>query len=250
MDALKKEKKFITLLFLLSVGLFFWLVKSYIGVVIFAIITAFFSSGIYTKIYTKTKKVWLALTGAWTMIVLVVLLPLIFVMTTLVRQAGIFATDIGQAISYNPQEISQLQPLTDGKTIIDPTLDQKSIEQALLKIENFAKEKNINLNMQKIYTKGFEVVKNAVANITNRLYSLTLNMFSWFTALLLYIIVTTGILVHHNILLDTLKKVLPLDQRKTNLYLRKISAMLDAMVKGTFIIAIIQGIITGLSFLI
>ncbi len=115
MESIKKEKKFITLLFLLSIALFFRLVKDYIGVIIFAIITAFFSSGIYKKIYTKTKKKRIALTGVWTMIVLVVILPLLFVMTTLVRQTGIFATDIGQAISYNPQEVSQIQPFVDSE---------------------------------------------------------------------------------------------------------------------------------------
>ncbi len=250
MDTINREKKFITLLFLLSIALFFRLVKDYIGVIIFAIITAFFSSGIYKKIYEKTKKVWIATTGAWAMIALVVILPLVFVITTLVRQVGVFANDIEDVVAHNQNKEYLPQNMSEPFSTKNLTMDQQNIQTVLTKIENFAKEKNVKLDIQTVYEKGFGFVKTTLNNITTWIYSLTMNMVGWFTALLMYIIITTGILVHQDTLLSKFKKILPLDQRKTTLYLRKTSAMLEAMVKWTFIIAILQWVITGISFLI
>lgn len=235
---MNKERRFITILFLLSILLFFLLIKSYIGVVIFAIITAFFSSGLYKKIYKKTKKTRIALWWTWLVIALTVIAPTMLIATTTVQQVGVLADDVGEALS-------KTTPST-----IPPTLTQENVQQLFGKIEDYAKKHNIDVDAQKIYQKWFYMLRNIASNITSWLYTFALNIFNWFTALFLYVIVVSGLLLHQDELLETLKRILPLDEGKTNRYIKKVSAMMNAIIKWTFVIAIIQGIITGVSFAI
>lgn len=75
------------------------------------------------------------------------------------------------------------------------------------------------------------MLRNIASNITSWLYTFALNIFNWFTALFLYVIVVSGLLLHQDELLETLKRILPLDEGKTNRYIKKVSAMLSAMIK-------------------
>jgi predicted PurR-regulated permease PerM len=57
--------------------------------------------------------------------------------------------------------------------------------------------------------------------------------------------VFSGILVNKDKLVELAKQASPLDNEIDNLYLKRIAAMSIAMVKGTFIIALLNALVTG-----
>jgi predicted PurR-regulated permease PerM len=70
--------------------------------------------------------------------------------------------------------------------------------------------------------------------------------FSLITTSIIYIYVFMSMLRHQNKLLETLKKLNPLGDQTSVLYLERMGAMTKATVRGQFIIAVMQGLVSAI----
>lgn len=67
-------------------------------------------------------------------------------------------------------------------------------------------------------------------------------------SIILYVLIVSGIFIYQYKIIFLLKRIIPLEEKNFELYIMRITAMGSSMIKGTFLIALIQGIISGISF--
>jgi predicted PurR-regulated permease PerM len=68
----------------------------------------------------------------------------------------------------------------------------------------------------------------------------------FFTSVILYIYIFLNLLTHQDHLISTVKRLNPLGAKTSDLYLQKMGAMTGAMVRGQFIIALLQGLTSAI----
>lgn len=86
------------------------------------------------------------------------------------------------------------------------------------------------------------IAKQAISYITDFVGGFS----SLITKSIIFLFVFMSMLKNQKVILQTIKKINPLGERSTEMYLDKIGAMTTAMVKGQFSIAFLQGLIDAL----
>lgn len=88
---------------------------------------------------------------------------------------------------------------------------------------------------------------NAIAQwFLNVLTSSVSGIAGFFTAIILYIYIFLNLLTQQDKLISMVKELNPLGQKKSDVYLKRMGAMTGAMVRGQFIIAICQGLMSAI----
>ncbi len=223
------KRQFIFLLLAFAIGLFVLLISPYFGILLFSVITVYFFNPRYTKLLAWTKKRRKAITLTWISIIICLLAPLAFITTTIVRQTGVFIEDLQDISSNNTQTITTVtEKITDSLEKYLPTIKKQ-------------------LNTQKVRETLISSLKTIWGKTATWVAYIGKSIISIFTNTLLYFILVTTLFFHHAYIISLIKKLLPLDNKHTEKYLTKISAMGSSMIKGTLVVAIIQGIISWIS---
>lgn len=223
------KKQFIFLLLTFALLLFFILVSPYFGILLFSIITVYFFNPRYQKLLKRAKKRRRAITLTWLSIIICFLAPLAFITTTLVKQTGVFVEDLQDLSSQNTQTITNVtEKITDSLEKYLPTIKKQ-------------------LNTTKIRETLISSLKTIGGKTATWVAYIGQGIISIFTNVLLYFILVTSLFFHHKYIISLVKKLLPLDAKHTEKYITKISWMGSSMIKGTLVVAIIQGIISWVS---
>ncbi|HSH31920.1 MAG TPA: AI-2E family transporter [Candidatus Saccharimonadales bacterium] len=95
-------------------------------------------------------------------------------------------------------------------------------------------------------------VRSAVPNLANAalgfVQGLAGSVAGFFTRLIIYLFLVAAILTSRQQLRNLIRKLLPLEDQVTQLYFQRTAAMAKAMIKGTFVIALVQGILGGVFY--
>ena len=231
-----KNIKFIHFLAIFALIILLVLVKDFIGVIIFSIVTVFFAYPIYEKSFKKFKKKWLSLIITWGSILLTLTIPIAFLGIITFNQTSLFIDDIWELITAE----TSIQELIQDNSLL-PTIETISEKVSDIWFE---------IQKEKIYTISTNIITTIWNWLTSVIVGLVNSIFSIILNLLIFFIVTTGLILHRQQTLEYIKQISPLERKQTETYLSRIWNMIGAIIKWTFLIAIIQWLITGISFAI
>ena len=233
MERKDKNRPFFYLLLAFTLYATFALLRPYLGVVIFAFVTVVTFKPVYDFFIKRTKnRQNLATTLTIISIILAVLIPLVFIINLAVTQAIQFSRDISSLVAGNNTSVTDVLAEVNRYIARVPYSRGYQITEAdiISSIQNVAQPVASFLGQNAVSLGG-----NAADLLTRAIIFLAL-IAALFPALPRVI--------------QLLKDLSPLDDELDQKYIDRIMAMTVSMVKGVFVIAIVQGITAGIFFAI
>ncbi len=223
-DADAKKQRALTYAVILALIAGFFFLKSFIPLIIVAVIMAFLFEPVYEWLNKKLSNKNAAATITLLITILVIIIPIVLIAVITINQARTMITDISSFLSNqnfagNPRELLDwinnfLSNLT-GRTVLI-TQDQ-AWEQIAKYASSFA-----------------SFVLDTITSWVGGIGSLI-------TSAILYMYIFTAVLVHKDTLVSLFQRLNPMGKDVSDLYLERSGQMTKGMVRGQFIIAIIQG---------
>jgi len=216
------------LVYIVSIIAFFYLILPYFWILVLACVTAYLSYPIYsyTKKQIPTNKNRIPLIITWLGLICIIVIPLMVVVTFLWSEIPEIYKDISTDTTL--QEIlASLQ-----KTLRTLSFNQIDINPETLKDKLLPAAQSILTSL------GW---------VTTTIGSSVLNTATW---TVLFIFATSWVIIHGKELLSYIKNILPLDTTILETYLQRLWKMTSGIIYSTCIIAILQGIVTAVSFYI
>jgi predicted PurR-regulated permease PerM len=167
------------------------------------------------------------------------LLLAVFIVVPLITLAGIIASqalDIYNLISQGLHSGDLWQKLTDK----------------LAFIEEYAHELKIPIDLNKLQIE--ELIRSALVNASQFIYTNAIGLVKGFTgvifSLLLILFITFFCFIEGDDFIDAIKALSPLDPAHNDEILGDVEKTIKATLRGTVVVALIQGILGGLGFII
>lgn len=206
----------------------------FFGVIVTSVVLAFSFFPLYARLEKRFKKRQNAAVATLLSALLLVVVPLSLVLSATVVQGRTLARDLqlatadlrsdaGGSDQLVIQAIETVESLSGGIVILTET---ELIEQASVV--------------------GVELANGLLRLITSWLA----NVPAMFTAIILFIYIFLAVLTYYREILEFLRKLNPLDDDVFELYMQKAGAMTNGMVRGQFLIALVQGSIGTLTYAI
>lgn len=214
------------LLLATATGLFGWLISGYIQPLFWAVVLTILFYPVHQRIYTYTKKragISALLTMAF--ILVVVLVPL-YILGVLVTNEAI--------VLYN----------SFTQTNVSTTNLLSYVEVLLAPLSQFG------INVTSIQTQLVTLLQNVSTHLGNYALDITRATANTFIATLLMLYILFFTLRDGASISTRIMEVLPLGDVKERMLFNRFVAIVHAMFKGTFIIALIQGAIGGILFMV
>lgn len=197
-----------------------WFLEPYFTLIAFAAILAF----MFNPFYHRLEQRWNNPNRSSMVTLLVALL------TIIIPLLGVLAISAAQ--------IQNLANTVDSSEVTS------FITNAINSINDMLASLGINttLNQQSIINAIEKPLKQFGENAIQSLPSIFSSFFSFFSTSIIFLFVFLSILKNQRTLVKTAHALNPLGHHISQLYLRKIAAMTKAMVRGQFIIAVLQGL--------
>ncbi|CAN5575853.1 AI-2E family transporter [soil metagenome] len=226
-------RNFFYVLLLAAIYLAYLLVKPYSGVILFSMVAAIVFRPVYVAILRWAYgRVSIALFLTFLLMFLAVLLPVLWVGQTLIQQ-------LTQVVNEsNITEMSQSELANRTLTAINDL------------IEPFPFLQNYRLTEATLLTtlsRSLEPIRNYLANFVIALGSSSLDLI---TNAIIFISLVGAALPAYRQLMQWLKKLSPLNDELDTKILSRITIMTISMFQGVIVVAIAQGLVSGLLFLI
>lgn len=219
-----------TLIVLLVVSCIF--LRDFLMLIALAALTTYLFSPLYERVMRRTKKPALSVFITMISAFLLVLLPLTIVLGVTVIEANSIVRDV-QSTEFR----SGINDATSSvKSVIENTNEVLSRANIDYKLDRGVLTQKVQEQLPKIMSGIATFLSNALGGVPR-----------FFTFLILYLFLFGAMLRSKKQILETIKAVSPFDDRINELYFRKIGLMTSAMVKGQFIIALVQGVIGAVS---
>ncbi len=231
----KVHKKIFLILLITLLVVFVVMMLPYLNAIILAYISALIMYPLYKKIYIKLphkrkKRTVIAVTITIVLAVLIILIPILVILSVAALQATQLATDISKALNYS------------------------TFQNAINSVNDII----VNLPFKNIPTITPEMIATFVKSVSNAFVSfLTTAIPRWgssaitfVTNLIIYIILLTYMIPNVKNIYDFALKVLPLSKKHTRLFLDTANGITVDMIKGTFIVALAQGGLVWLMFIV
>lgn len=216
---------FISLL-IAATGLFAWLISGYVFPIFWAVVLTILFHPIHKKIYTATKSsAVLASLLTITFILVVVLVP-IYILGALVA-----AEAISLYASFSQSDISSQSILTQTEALLAPLAQ-------------------FGVNIEVLQSHIVTFVRGLTAQVGTYALDIGRATAGTFIATLLMLYILFFTLRDGESIGTRIMQALPLGDEKEKMLFSRFVAIVHAMFKGTFIIAIIQGVIGGLLFMV
>jgi len=163
-------------------------------------------------------------------VLLCLIIPLFLIGEITINQVQTFYNDIKNLVA--------------GQNVtLEIVLEKINSAIALAKID-FVITQEMVINTIKNF---IETLSSLLAGQAKNLFNIGVSAFSALAQLFIYFILLAGLFPVSQRLLSYIKKLSPLDSNIDNLYVKRATEMAKSMVKGTFIIALIQGVLSGLA---
>jgi predicted PurR-regulated permease PerM len=228
MDLIKLDKKQQKILYVLTfIALFagFYFLRSYMMLIIFAAIMATLFSPVNAYFLRKGKSDTTASIYTFMISMFSIIIPLLFVVAITVYQINSLVSDI-DTTTYSSANVNVL---LDNVVAWVNELIVRFGGTATLTTEQILETFSASIS---------EFGKVLIENIVNSFAGI----FGLITAGIIYIYVFMSLLKNKNVIKETIRKLNPLGDEVTSLYINRADAMTKATVRGQFIIAVMQGL--------
>ena len=224
------RKTFFILSFIVLILVSFLIIKPFLTAVLTGIVFSYIFYPIYSRVNKKIHRKNISSLITSIAVILVITLPLFFVLNTISKEAYTTYLLSRQKIASG-QFISECQP----------------IDTSICKTANYFVDK---ANDPQIRYYIDTTIKGATTKITgsisNILFSIPMFVLDMFIALfVMFFLFRDG-----KIFVDQIKRIMPLKEKYRNHIFKKLNDMAYAVIYGSIIIAIIQGTLGGIGFLI
>ena len=227
-----------TFFFILLVAVFlatYFLLKPYLGVVVFSVITVVIFKPVYDWILKKVGgRIGWATTLTILAIFLAVLIPALIVVNITVNQAITLFHDISAVVSGND---------TNFTMVIDTINESLAAAPSMIPFMNIPK---YQISEESI----LQAVRQIAVPVTNYIATQAVSLGSasveWITNAIVFLAIVGTLFPKYDNAAQFLKDLSPLPDELDQLYLTRFVAMTKAMFKGILVIAVIQGIVAGL----
>lgn len=211
----------------------FLFLRSFVPLIMLAGLMAFFTTPIYEKLLLKLKgKSGLAASLTTISLFLIIGVPVI----------GIMAVAVAQAVSLaNSLNLGQL---FEGSSNFSDNLNTVVAEANEL-IQNLTGI-DANIDPDSITSFMKETLPQVVNYVADSILAIVSSIPSFFMNLIIFLFVYIGILTNSARLIELFHNLSPFDRNVNNLYFKRIGLMANAMLKGQFIIATLQGLATAI----
>ncbi len=227
---MSNQKKIFLGLLILVTFLVIYLIKDFFGVISLTILVSLMFNPIYKRLLGMSKGnkgLATSLTLFTVFLSLIIPIGLIGVLTTYqirevavdLKEANLSSSDIGR---ISNDILNQSNNILKNYNIQPITIDQ------------------INSSLTQSLRSGGGYLLDAGGSFGARLPE-------YITMAILFIVLLTFILPYQEKILLVIKKISPLSDEITKIYLNRISAMARSMINGTFIVALVQAIIGGIT---
>ena len=248
-----ENKIFFYTVFVLVIFLSFFVLRPLFSLIILALLVSSLFQRVYKWFRSKLRKTSLALSMTLVTILLSLIIPFLVITIISVGQINIFIRDLSE-FAGNSEEIQEILNLENNYQ------SGANISNFESRLQVFINDLNKNLNnlpfirnknlveisdIQKVVG---DVAASAAGWIGSTALDIVKNIPVFITNIIIFIIILSTIIPNQDKLKRYIRKISPLDNRIDDLYIEKIEVMSSDMVKGTFIIAIIQGIIWGILY--
>lgn len=230
MTLTQKRSLSVAVVIALAFGAYF--LRNYFSLIALAAILAFIYNPSYKWFLNKTKgKGGLSITLTMLFALVTIVIPLSILLALTVNQAIQFIDDIKAA-----------------------SLDSDTAKQTITNLINSINDTVRHIPGQSDTALSLDAAiswfKDNVATITRTIVDYVISVVggfsAFFTQSIIFIFVFMSLLKNQDAILKIIKKINPLGEDASDLYIARISAMTKAMVKGQFIIAFMQGTIDAL----
>lgn len=201
-----------------------YFLKSYFLMIVFAAIVAFIFNPLYKKLRARKWRPGNAASFTFVCSLLAIVIPLILVILVSVNQAVNLSKVIGQS-DYNTNVNDLLKQFVDYCNHLLASIHAP-----------------YHLTVDGVINALTNLLKNIGQGMLGYLKESITGFFSFFTLVIIYIYVFLSLLTKQDVLLKTAHALNPLGTRISKLYVARMAAMTKAMVRGQFIIAILQGL--------
>lgn len=214
---------------IVAIGIGIWLLKSYFPLIITAVIASYIFRPVYLWINKRVKKDSMAAALTLLVSILVIGIPFCLVVLVTIIQASNIIGHVGSAISSH-----------------DLTRLSSSLIDSLNRVLNNVTDGRVSVTAQQLLDQLSKIASSFASFILDLLKSWLGSLGGVISGTILYMYMFTGILVFHEKLIELFKRLNPLGNEVTDLYLSKAGGMTKAMVRGQFIIAIVQGTVSAI----
>lgn len=209
-----------------------YFLRDYFLLISLAAIMAFLYNPAYRWLLRKTKnKVGVSVTLTVLFALFTIIIPLSLLLIVTVDQAIAFADTIKKSAESSN---SIKETITN---LLDP------VNQAIHKIPG---QDSFMLSIDSIISwfqsNASNIAKQSISYVTDFVGGFS----SLITKSIIFLFVFMSMLKNQKYILGVIKKINPLGERLTDMYIEKIGAMTTAMVKGQFSIAFLQGLVDAL----
>ena len=224
------RKIIFTLIFLVLILISFLIIKPFLTAVLTGVILSYIFYPCYSRIHKKISNKNVSALIASILVIVIITLPLFFVLNTISKEA------------YTTYLLSR-QKLASGQflALCEP------VDKPVCKIINYFTDK---ANDPKTRYYFDTTIKNATAKITESISNILFTIPIFLLDMFIVLFVMFFIFRDGEILIDKIGRVLPLKSKYRKHVFKKLNDMAYAVIYGSIIIAIIQGILGGLGFLI
>jgi len=224
-----RNKAFFYLLLLFAVYIAYILLEPYLGLVVFALVTVVMFKPIYNRFLRWFKgRTTLATTCTIVILFIIILAPLGVIVDITIQQAFQFSDDISSLVA--------------GQNV--------SLTYIVNEVNRFLADIPYASSYQLTEVKVIETVRGVVQPIGSFLAGQAVSLGSssadWITRFIIFLVLLGSLFPDYPKLMQLFKDLSPLDDELDQKYINRITAMTKSMVRGVFVIAMVQGLVTGL----
>lgn len=220
---------YLCLLVIVTLGVIF--LKPYLSTLALALLLAFLFHPVYAWLFARTgRKTWIAA-------------PLTFLAILLA-----FIVPLGIAISLTVQVVTDFAHSTARDAFLtNPLSIRNFVDQANLFLSHVP-QISYRLSENDLLSRIQELGKTVQGAAWHSVQGLGSTISVIIPTFFITIYTISAGLTHYKKISQYLHRLSPLDDSIDRLYAKRITSMIISIVRGTFLIALIQGVVTGLSF--
>jgi len=218
---IKIENYFETIIILILIIFFLYLIKNFLLPIFLASIFVFFTKGLYEKLVNKIKNKQLSSFLVIVVILTLILLPLYFLLLSLINQtysALNHSVNLIDNINLNSCHFLFCEQIKSNLGFIDLSID-------------------------KIFTSVVIFIKNSYSIIFNSISSMVLDLF-------IFLLAFYYLLIDGDKFVKYIKRLIPMKLEYKNALFIKFRDISEAIFLNTILIALIQGLLLGVGFYI
>ncbi|MEM7034446.1 MAG: AI-2E family transporter [Chloroflexota bacterium] len=216
------------LLFTLFVS--YQLLQPYLGVIVFAVVFVTIFYPLYTACLNRFKHHNIALAVTLVVIVFLVVVPLYFLMQIMVSEGAELVNDVNGIA----QTITGTNPsLTKAITQINDLLSQIPLESPP------------RIEEADIISRAQNLITPVSSFLADRALAIGSTSAELLTKLIIFLSILGALFPNYEKLTQLVKDLSPLDDNLDQVYINRLVAMTKAMVRGVFVIALVQAVTMG-----